>query len=198
MIKEKELTEIIIERLSPYFKVYPNFKGEFTHWNQTRNVYLDIGCFPKEETIARGFPKYFFGIEVKCFNLDSKFGYEYDKTYNIINQCLSYKYSKFGNKKMEPAFILIADNLNVDNYRKEFEHKNFVEYVRNTKAIKNFAFHQNIGRLILRDDEISFNMHGSFWNNTSGFRHKEFLNFYCGNRDVKNKFKKVILPYEHE
>lgn len=106
MIKEQELTKIIIERLSPYFEIYSEFKGEFIHWDQTRNVYLDIGCFPKQEALDLGFPKYFFGIEVKCISLNTKTGYEFEKTWNLINQCLSYKYAKFGKKKMELITIL--------------------------------------------------------------------------------------------
>lgn len=197
MIKEEKLTEIIIERLTPYFEIYPEIKGEFIHWDQRRNVYMDIGCFPKQHLIEKGFPKYFFGIEVKCFNLDTKDVSEYKKTYNLINQCISYKYSKFGKKLIEPAFILIADNFNIDSYRQDFEHKKFAEYIRNTIEIKTFAIHQNIGRLIIRNDEIIFSMHGAFWDNKRGFRHKEFLNLYCGNRDIKNKFKKALFPYEH-
>lgn len=198
MIKEPDLTKIIIERLSPYFELYPELKGEFIHWNQSRNVYLDIGCFPKQAAIDLGFPKYFFGIEVKCINLDTKTGYEFEKTWNLISQCLSYKYAKFGNARMEPAFILIADNLNVDNYKKEFEHEKFVDFIRHTVAIRNFGIQQNIGRLTIIDDEISFKMHGSFWHNKYGFRNKQFLDFYSGNRDMKNKFKKVLTPYEYK
>ena len=197
MIKEENLAKLIINRLEPYFHIYPEFKGEFSHWNQKRDVYLDLGLFPKEETIDSGFPKFFFGIEIKCFNLNVKEFNLIEKTNNLIHQCISYKYSKFGKNKMEPAFILIADNFNIDNFREEFEHELFRSYIQQTISIKQFAFQHNIGRLTMYDDNITFKMQNSFWNNKSGFKNQNLLDFYCGNRDVKNKFKKVLKPYEH-
>lgn len=195
MIKEKDLTQIIIERLNPYFEIYPEIKGEFKHWGQKRNVHLDIGLFPKKETIIKGFPKYFFGIEVKCFNLNTKEWTATDKTLSLIHQCLNYKYSKFGNNKMEPAFIMIADNFNIDNYKKDFDHELFKTYIQTTIGFKQFAFKHNIGRLVINENKIRFTMQNTFWSNENGFSNKELLNFYCGNRSYKQK---PMTPIEFE
>jgi hypothetical protein len=187
MIKEKDLTKIIIERLYPYFEIYPEIEGEFTHWDQKRTVRLDLGLFPKKHLIKNGFPKYFFGIEIKCFNLNTKEWTATEKTINTIHQCLNYKYSKFGKKKMEPAFILIADNFNIDDYKNDFENELFRTYIQTTIGYKQFAYKHNVGRIAINDTKIRFAMQNTFWSNESGFSNKELLNFYCGNRTYKQK-----------
>jgi hypothetical protein len=192
-MQEEELINKIIEKLSPYFFIYPEIIGEFEHWNQKRNVRLDLGLFPKDKTIEGGFPKYFFGIEVKCFDLNTDTAVY--KTKNLIHQCLTYKYTKFGKKRMQPAFILIADNFNIDDGRKAFSAEANKFYTQQTIILKELAFRHNIGRLILRNDYVCFKLNDTFWSNTKGFKNKHLLNFYYGNFDVGNN---AILPYEHD
>lgn len=90
-MKEKELTDKIIDKLAPYFLIYSEFKGEFKHWDQKRIVRLDLGLYPKKETIEKGFPRFFFGIEVKHFNLHDPEWTVVKKTKNLIHQCITYK-----------------------------------------------------------------------------------------------------------
>jgi len=192
-VSETELTEFIIEKLSPYFEIYRELRGKFTHWNQTRTVILDLGLFPNEKMINNGFPKIFFGIEVKCFNMDLDESREWNvpKFKDTVSQCLSYKYSKFGKTNTEPAFILLADNFNVR--LKSVKRINRNEYRRKTNFLMGFMATQNVGKLLIYEDgEIGFKIGDYIWNSKMDETNFRLLDFYAGNRYLR---RNPIKPY---
>lgn len=188
-VTEEELTEYIIKMLSPYFKIYRELRGEFIHWNQKRTVIIDLGLYPRKETIEGGFPEMFFGIEVKSFDLNKTRFDNAPKFKDSISQCLTYKYSKFGNSKIEPAFILFADNYSVEYNRVLKENKS--EYRRMTNFLFEFIITQNVGRLIIkRNGDIGFRFGTNIWHSKFKYDKYDLLNFYAGNRRVrKNPMK---------
>ncbi|GGK80832.1 hypothetical protein ACD591_10155 [Rufibacter glacialis] len=73
---------------------------------------MNLGILPNPELIAKGFPDFFIGVEVKFYDLEG--GGDWSarrKLKEALNQCISYKYSKFGSSKMEPAMVMLATNI---------------------------------------------------------------------------------------
>lgn len=186
-VTEDELTEYIVEKLSPYFSIYKELRGEFTHWNQTRDVRIDLGLYPKQETIDAGFPEIFFGIEVKCFKIGEDLEWDSPKFKDTVSQCLTYKYAKFGNSNIEPAFILLADNFSV-RYKIE-PRSNRNEYKRKTNFLMEFMSTQNVGSLLIYESgEIGFKLGKSpfIWNTEKKNTNFQLLNLYAGNRCTRD------------
>lgn len=192
---EDELKQKIVERLSKYFHIRLEYPGTFYHWGSSKRVLLDLALFPKKNIIKTGLPRYFFGVEVKCFNLNSEDPTAEYKTVDTIHQCLTYKFSKFGKRNIEPAFILLADNFSIDSQMDSIDKDSYRNYIINTSALKQFAFRFNIGRLIIRDQYIGFKLQNTFWSNTGQFSNEDMLLLYAGNRQATRNKDKAIKLY---